>query len=107
MLLCIYGNADITTFEGAKKACEDGIGEGCHNLGVRYVNGQGVEQNQQKANEFFGKACDSGIAGGCYNLGLIYINGRGVKESYTKASEFFGKACDGGNAKGCEKYPLF
>ena len=106
MGLLINLNADITTLEGAKKACDSGNFSGCYNLGVMYNNGLGVKQNYFKAVKLYNKACDGGNAVGCYNLGVMYNNGQGVKQDYFKAKELFGKACDGGNNGGCKGYAI-
>lgn len=49
------------------KSCDGGDTEGCYNLGIMYLNGQGVKQSNSKARELFGKACDGGHIDGCKN----------------------------------------
>lgn len=41
-----------------------------NNLGICYENGQGVEQNYQKAVEFYQKAADLGDANGISNFNI-------------------------------------
>lgn len=36
-----------------------------YNIGVMYLNGLGIRQNQRIAKEWFGKACDNGYQPGC------------------------------------------
>ena len=53
------------------KSCDGGDTEGCYNLGVMYLNGQGVKQSNSKARELFGKACDGGHIDGCKNYAIM------------------------------------
>ena len=77
---------------------------GCFNLGVLYTNGQGVNQDDQKAAELYQKAYDGGEARGCLVLGLVYENGQGVKQNLSTAKQYYGKACDLGLQSGCDDY---
>lgn len=89
--------------DDCQKACDAGSAKGCSNLGLLYVLGQGVEQDDTKAAQFYKKACDGGNAGACKNLALLYMNidGEGVEQDYAKAAQFFEKACDGGETGAC------
>ena len=49
----------------AEKGCELKSGLACYNLGVSYVNGEGVRQNKAVAKDYFGKACDLEYQKGC------------------------------------------
>lgn len=46
-------------------ANEEGFGKAQFNLGVAYLEGDGVKRDETKANEWFKKACDNGIQAGC------------------------------------------
>ncbi len=46
-----------TNFEENKKACDSGVMDGCHKLGLMYFKGDGVTQDYAKAKELFNKAC--------------------------------------------------
>ena len=87
-----------------KLACDNGEYGGCTNLGLLYVNGQGVEQNYKEAFKYFKLACDNGEYKGCGNLGVLYENGQGVRQSYSTAKEYYGKACDLGDQQGCDAF---
>jgi TPR repeat protein len=67
-------------------------GIGCSNLGLSYVNGKGVKQDDFKAVEFFQKACGLNCGGGCFNLGVSYEYGKAIRKSGIKALEYYGKA---------------
>ena len=57
----------------AKKACDAGDMRGCHDLGVMYADGNGVEKDFKKAAELFKKACDGGNMHGCRSLDIIHM----------------------------------
>ena len=58
-----------------KTMCEKGTATACNSLGLLYVKGEGVKQDDARAIALFRKACDSGDASGCSNLGVIYAEG--------------------------------
>ena len=76
----------------------------CLGLGVLYKDGQGVNQDYQKAAQLFQKACDSGNADCCAILGVFYQDGKGVKQNFSTAKQYYGKACDLGLQSGCVIY---
>jgi len=47
-------------------------------LGVMYMKGQGVEQDYEKAGEWFRKASEQGLAVAMYKLAKLYTRGEGV-----------------------------
>ncbi len=47
-------------------------------LGVMYMKGQGVEQDYEKAGEWFRKASEQGLAVAMYKLAKLYTKGEGV-----------------------------
>jgi TPR repeat protein len=50
------------------KACADGDGAGCSNLGNRYRLGLGVDKDPGKARQLLGKGCALGNQWGCDRL---------------------------------------
>lgn len=83
------------------RACDGGFAAGCFNLGVTYLNGIGVSQDDVRAVGFFRQACDGGDAKGCSNLGVLYEIDRGVSKNYIRAITFYRRACDGEDANAC------
>lgn len=63
-----------------------------YELGQRYFNGTGVNQNFEKAKGYFEIAAERGSKGSNYFLGKIYYNGMGVPTNYMKAKEYFEKS---------------
>lgn len=71
------------------------------NLGLRYLNGQGVAQDNAKAEQWFHGAAEKGnhpLAES--NLGIMYRDGLGVDQDDAKAVDWFRKAANQGNPNG-------
>ena len=58
------------------KTSEDKIAQ--YYLGIMYMKGQGVEQDYEKAGEWFRKASEQGLAVAMYKLAGLYTEGKGV-----------------------------
>jgi hypothetical protein len=67
-------------------------------LGVMYVFGRGVPENDKTAVKWYTLAAEQGHAKGQYNLGYMYDNGRGVPENDKTAVKWFTLAAEQGNA---------
>jgi hypothetical protein len=80
-----------------KRAAERELPDAENELGVRYQDGDGVEQNYVQAAYWFRKAAehvpDLGGAGqGRNNLGNLYVQGHGVLKDYVQAYMWFSLA---------------
>ena len=53
------------TTQEPQPACEGGQAVGCFNLGVRYVQGKGVPQDERRAATLFEQACKGGVSQAC------------------------------------------
>ncbi|PNO56213.1 hypothetical protein MC64_012375 [Aeromonas caviae] len=84
-------NALIKTAEGGDALAQ-------FELGTRYDFGEGVEQNDSKAFEWYRKAAEKGILSAQINLGLMYQNGQGTTQNDTAAVEWYRKAAEQGYA---------
>jgi serine/threonine protein kinase len=84
-----------------QRSCDDGRPVGCANLGMLYLNGTGVPQDEVRAAGLFQRACDGGHLLGCAQLGVMYKNGTGVLNDDRKAFALFERSCDAGNGFGC------
>ena len=69
----VLDKSGIESSFDAKKACDAGDMRGCHDLGVMYADGNGVEKDFKKAAELFKKACDGGNMHGCRSLDIIHM----------------------------------
>ncbi|MBR2147467.1 MAG: SEL1-like repeat protein [Muribaculaceae bacterium] len=72
-------------------------------VGLRYVNGQGVEKNDAEAVKWFLKAAQQGHSDAQYLVGVCYNKGLGVEQSYAEARKWYEKAIQSGNVKAQEK----
>jgi len=71
---------------------EAGDAEAMNNLGVCYSNGEGVEQDKEKALQLFKKSADKNSPNGTFNLATCYYDGDGVKKDLPKAITLLKKA---------------
>lgn len=68
-----------------------------NNLGDQYYYGNGVDQDYEKAFEWYEKAADAGSADAMTVLGNMYKNGEGIEQDFEKAEEWYQKAADAGD----------
>lgn len=86
-----YINALIKSAEGGDAVAQ-------FTLGTIYDFGEGIEQNDSKAVEWYRKAAEQGHAEAQCYLGISYKNGQGVSQSDSKAVEWYHKAAEQGHA---------
>lgn len=67
-----------------------------YQMGGRYFRGDGVEQDYQKAMQWYSKAAEQNHLKAQSNIGALYYHGLGVKQDYQKAFEWSLKAANGG-----------
>lgn len=85
------------TFTHYSESAEMGSPEAFLNLGVSYMNGQGVEENKEKAFQYFCKAAKLGNADGMYNAALL-MRKRIVPNNEAKSLEWMLLAAAKNNA---------
>jgi hypothetical protein len=79
------------------RSAEQGYADAQFNLGLMYINGEGVPQDIPHAVELFQKAAEQGHVDAQNNLGAMYFTGEGVTRDEKKAIEWFEKAAAQGN----------
>ncbi|HBM70515.1 MAG TPA: hypothetical protein DD377_04030, partial [Firmicutes bacterium] len=90
-------------FELFTDACNLGEEEAIINIGLCYLQGNGVKENKKEAVKCFKTAAYKYKSSlGFYNLGICYENGYGVRNNYKKAIEMYGKAVENGESAGLE-----
>ena len=72
--------------------------EAVHILGMRYIDGNGVERDKDLGFSMVKKAADQGYAPAECDLGFLYYVGRGTNVDFKKAFELFSRAADKGHA---------
>ena len=74
-------------------------GEADYQQGLKYYNGDGVEQNFGKAAQFFMKAGEAGHVGAQYNLGIMNYTGQTGGQDFTNAAKWFERAAAAGHTQ--------
>lgn len=99
---CAPPRLDLTE---CRRGCDRGNMGSCVNLAVIYVEGIGVEKNNQEAFRLFRLACDGGEGPlrlhACTNLGGMYASGRGTEKDYQQSFRLFEIGCNGGITHAC------
>jgi uncharacterized protein len=85
---------DMSFEELYKKAAEENSPEAQFYLGVRYVQGDSVEKDAQKAIEWYEKASAQGVTEAAMNIVSLYYSGDGVEKDYRKVFEYYQKVTD-------------
>lgn len=67
---------------------EQGHAEAQRNLGVMYLNGQGVPQDYTATANWFQLAAEQGEPFSQFSLGAVYTQGRGVPQDYVRDQIF-------------------
>ena len=86
------------------EAAEAGLPEAQFQLGQRYLEGNGVEQSDEKAFEWFLKAAEQNNGNAQFHLGRLYFLGNGVAQDTEEGIKWFKKAAD--NNTGAAEYFL-
>ena len=99
-----HNNLNINTLETKdgrllkyKKACDNGDGSACYELGILYDHGKVIEKNNEKANQFYLRACELKDDDGCAAMALFYEMNHNMKKAiyyYDKVCENSGKMCE-------------
>lgn len=89
-----YGSA-VQQF---RQAADQGYAKAQYNLGIAYLQGQGVAKDDQEGISWFRKAADQNFAPAQYNVGIAYAQGLGVQKDLRQAVEWYQKAAKQGFA---------
>jgi len=84
---------------GDRAKAQAGDMESAYGLGLRYISGNGVNQDYAVAAEWFRRAAEDGHSRAQYMLGIAYYTGRGVGRDARRAVPWFEKAAAAGNAR--------
>lgn len=86
-----------------KEAAEYGHVTAMYNMGILYLNGQGVSQDGGEAFDYFLKAAEEGDNDAVYQIGRCFELGMGVDKDLSKACEAYEIAADEGHEKAKER----
>ncbi len=67
-------------------------------LGFMYINGHGIEQNDEKAFNYYQLSADQGNLTAQNNLGYMYQHGHHVEQNYEKAFNYYQLSADQGES---------
>jgi TPR repeat protein len=87
-------------FKYFQKAAIKGMPEAQYNVGLRFLHGNGTEQNHFNAAEFFRMASMQNFQLAQINLATMYVEGRGVKKNLDEARQLFEKVAGKGGPIG-------
>ncbi len=79
-----------------RQAADQGFAKAQFNLGIAYLQGQGVAKDNREGINWFRKAADQNFAPAQYNVGIAYAQGLGVQKDPRQAVEWFQKAAKQG-----------
>ena len=96
--LAFYYSDEKYAISLIEKAAQQGYAKAQNNLGLRYTDGKGVEQNKEKAVYWFEQAAKQVYDWGQINLAACYADGDGVEKDEEKAFYWYEQAAKQGNA---------
>jgi TPR repeat protein len=102
--LSIRRAPETLLLRGNMERCEQNDATACWLSGFAYSTGDGVEEDDFRAVDFYSKSCDLGNGVGCALLAGMHEFGHGTRKDIAQAIEYFGKSCDLREALGCEGY---
>ena len=83
--LAVGAQAQTSEIDAQRARAEQGDALAQYNLGVMYLNGEGVPQDDVEAVRWYRLAAEQGNAKAMSNLGVMYVDGRGVVQDYVQA----------------------
>lgn len=86
-----------------RKACDQGRGSACTELGFLYALGKGVNEDQAQAAHMFERGCTKANAIDCNRIAEAFLRGRPMAMDVQRAAEYFAQGCDYGDMFSCQK----
>lgn len=86
------------TVEWTKAAANLGLKEAQFNLGMMYISGKDVPQNDEEAVKWLSRAAERGHINAQYNLAVLYYSGEAIAQNFEEAVKWFRVASDQGSA---------
>jgi len=94
---------DTATTEFYRRACEQGSGESCFQLGRAFAQASfGLSRNYSSARRYYERACELHSYPACAGLGGLFENGQGGDKNPALAFDYYARSCDGEHASGCD-----
>ena len=98
--LTAYGKGDYANaLRHSRPLADQGDSRAQSILGLLYLHGRGVPQDDLRAVNWFRLAASEGDAPAQFNLGVMYAEGRGVPQDYAEAVHWYRLAADRSHAQ--------
>ena len=94
----LHAQQEPTPTAELRASAEQGDADAQYNLGIMYVTGRGVPQDDAEAVRWYLLAADQGHAVAQFNLGIMYAYGRGVLQDDAEVLRWYRLAADQGLA---------
>ncbi|RYH14739.1 sel1 repeat family protein [archaeon] len=78
-----------------------------YNLGVQYLNGEGVQKDETEASMFFKRAAECGYGSACAEYGESLYFGRGIPQDYQESFRYLTEAYEKGEKGPCYLLAFF
>ena len=96
----------LRQFDSARKYYEDAAAAGyalsLSNLGVMYMNGEGVKRSPEVAANLFRQGAEKGDSSGMFFYATCLQDGLGLPKDYKAATDWFRRSARAGNARAVE-----
>lgn len=92
-------DTEVKAFESYKAQAEKGDKVAQFIVGLSYLTGSGVVENDFASTSWYRKAAEQGYAPAQFSLGYNYSNGLGVEPDQAKAASWYRKAAEQGFAE--------
>lgn len=102
VMICPFQAQAQQTIQEYQQSCNTGSNKACFNLGLKYLDGNGVLQSDLKATELWVKSCYLGHVNACNNAAYMHEKGRGVTKNPSKAISLYRKGCNRGDTTACK-----
>ena len=90
----LFGSVAATELKPADESAQS-----AHEVGMKYLRGDGVKKSYKNAAKWFTQAAEQGLAVSQYQLGELFNKGRGVKRSKKRANKWYRAAAKQGHIK--------
>ncbi len=82
---------------------EKSLAEVHHNIGLMFLNGDGVPQSDSLAAKWYEKAANEGLPEAQLSLSELYLDGKGLPKDISLAISWLKKAAEGGHPEAIER----
>ena len=85
-----------------QQLCDMEFYDACHEVGVKYLSGEDVDEDIARARTYFASACEGKVGRSCAVLGQLVYHGEGGPQDRAAGAELVWKGCQLHAEKACE-----